>query len=133
MILSCGHLSGEEIRALVALAKEKGVQKVVVDHPFWSKLPFALHEELAGAGAMLNYTFMEISPRWWTLSVSEMADSIRKIGPERVVLSSDVGQLHNPPPVEALRMLIEILLEEDIPPDDIRKMTHTNPADLLYG
>ena len=132
VILSCGHLSGEEIRTLVGLAKEKGVQKVVADHPFWSKLPFALHEELAGAGVMLNYTFMEISPRWWTLSVGELAESIRKIGPERVVLSSDVGQLHNPPPVEALRLLFEILLEEGIPPDDIRRMAHMNPANLLY-
>jgi len=82
---------------------------------------------------MLNYTFMEISPRWWTLSVSELAESIREIGPERVVLSSDVGQLHNPPPVEALRLLFEILLEEGIPPDDIRRMAHMNPANLLYG
>ena len=101
IILSCGHLSPPEIRILAAAARERRVRKVVIDHPFWLKIPFALQEELARAGAWLNYTFMEISPRWWTLSVGEMAEAIGKIGPGRVVISSDAGQLHNPPPVEA--------------------------------
>ncbi len=133
IILSCGHLSESETRTLVPLAKETGVQKVVVDHPFWLNFPFEFHQEMAGAGAYINYTFMEISPRWWKLSVADLAGAIRKIGPERVVMSSDVGQLHNPPPVEALRLYIEILFEEDIPPEDIRRMVQNNPADLLYG
>ena len=75
---------------------------------------------------------MEISPRWWTLSVSDLAGAIRTIGAERIVMSSDVGQLHNPPPVEALRLFIEIMLEEGIPPADISKMIKTNPGMLLY-
>ncbi len=133
IILSCGHLSPPEIRILAAAARERRVRKVVIDHPFWLKIPFALQEELARAGAWLNYTFMEISPRWWTLSVGEMAEAIGKIGPGRVVISSDAGQLHNPPPVEALRIFIEILLEEGLPPKAIRRMVQTNPADLLYG
>ncbi len=132
IILSCGHLSAEEIRPLVRLAKEKGIRKIVADHPFWSKLPFQIHEELAAEGVWLNYTFMEISPRWWTLSVSDLAGAIRTIGAERIVMSSDVGQLHNPPPVEALRLFIEIMLEEGIPPADISKMIKTNPGMLLY-
>jgi hypothetical protein len=48
------------------------------------------------------------------------------------VLSSDCGQLHNPPMVEALRMCCQLLLEEEFAADEIRRLLHHNPATLLY-
>ena len=64
------------------------------------------------AGAMMNYTSGEILPRWWRVSVEDFAATIRRLGPQNVLISSDCGQLHNPPVVEGIRLTIQLLLEE---------------------
>jgi hypothetical protein len=50
-----------------------------------------------------------------------------------MILSSDCGQLHNPPEPEAMRMMCQLLLEEEFSEADIRRMLHQNPAELLYA
>jgi hypothetical protein len=88
--------------------------------------------ELADAGVYINYTSGELLPRWWRASVADFAAAIRAVGVGRAVISSDCGQLHNPPVVEALRMTCQLLLEEGFSADDIRLMLHHHPAELLY-
>ena len=46
--------------------------------------------------------------------MAEFAAAIRRVGVKRSVVSSDCGQLHNPPVVEALRITCQLLLEEGI-------------------
>jgi hypothetical protein len=86
---------------------------------------------LAERDAWINFTAGELLPRWWRISISDFAATIRRVGVERSVLSSDCGQLHNPPMVEALRMC-QLLLEEEFAADEIRQLLHHNPATLLY-
>jgi len=80
----------------------------------------------------VNYTAGELLPRWWRVSIKDFAEAIRQIGPERMVLSSDCGQLHNPPEVEGLRIACQLLVEEGLDDAAIKRMFHVNPADLLY-
>jgi hypothetical protein len=87
---------------------------------------------LAERGAWINFTAGELLPRWWRISISDFAATIRRVGVERSALSSDCGQLHNPPMVEALRMCCQLLLEEEFAADEIRQLLHHNPATLLY-
>lgn len=70
-------------------------------------------------------------PAWQSVSLEEMAKSIREVGPWHCVLGTDFGQLHHPPPAEGLRVFIQMLLERGITPDEIRTMVATNPARLL--
>lgn len=133
--LSCGHLSVPEIMLLIREAKAMGVKKVFVDHPnlfFMGPIPFEAQEEMARAGAYINCTFAELSPKWYSISVSQMAQQIRRLGPDNVLLSTDLGQPHNPPPAEGLRILIRLLLEEGLSAEHIKTMAHANPARLLY-
>jgi len=104
----------------------------VCDHPFFLKLTVEQTVELAESGVFINFTAGELLPRWWRVSISDFAAAIRKVGVERSIVSSDCGQLHNPPMVEALRMTCQLLLEEEFKSDEIRKLLHKNPADLLY-
>lgn len=131
-ILSCGHTSPDEMDAVLEYANSIGFRKVIMDHPFWAKIPFERQEKFARNGGFVSYTFMEVSPRWWSLSVADLAGAIRKMGPDQLILTSDAGQVHNPPPTEAFRLLIQLLLEEGIAESDIRVMVQRNPAALLY-
>jgi hypothetical protein len=132
IVLNPGHLSYEEMERLVPAARAAGVRKVLVDHPFFSRITLEQQEKLAAAGALINYTACELLPRWWRVSVEDFAAGIRRIGVVHTVLSSDCGQVHNPPPVEALRITVQLLLEEGFGAAEIRTMLHDNPARLLY-
>lgn len=133
VILNFGHISFDEMTALIAQAKKQNVRKLVVDHPFFSHLSVAQQQSLAEAGVWVNYTAGELLPRWWRVSISDFSDAIRQIGPERMVLSSDCGQLHNPPQTEGMRMVCQLLWEEGLNVEEIRRMFHQNPADLIYA
>ncbi len=132
IILNLGHTSFEEMKAVVPAARQHGVKRIVCDHPFFSRLDVARQVELADQGVWINFTAGELLPRWWRVSVADFAAAIRKVGVGRSVISSDCGQLHNPPMVEALRITCQLLLEEEFTVDEIKIMLHRNPAALLY-
>ena len=132
IILNAGHISFDEMKVLIPEAKKQKIRKIVVDHPFFSKLSAAQQQTLAEQGAFINFTAGELLPRWWRASVETFANALRQIGPARAVLSTDCGQLHNPQEVESLRIVCQLLLEEGLSEEAIRTMLHRNPADLLY-
>jgi len=133
VILNFGHISFAEMEAIVGAAKRHKVKKLVVDHPFFSKLEVQQQQTLAEHGVYVNYTAGELLPRWWRVSITDFAGAIRQIGPERMVLSSDCGQLHNPPEVEGLRIVCQLLWEEGLKEKEIKRMFHVNPAELIYA
>ena len=132
VILNLGHISFEEMKAIVPAAQQHGVKRIVCDHPFFSRLDFGQQLELADQGVWINFTAGELFPRWWRVSIGEFAAAIRNVGTARSVISSDCGQLHNPPMVEALRITCQLLLEEEFTEADIKTLLHENPARLLY-
>lgn len=135
-VLAVGHVTPEETLVLVREAAKVGITKIVVDHPY---LPFTdladieRQQELVSLGAILNYAFSMITPKWYAVSVDELVKNMKIIGPENIVLSSDLGQLHNQLPAEGLRCYVQILLEEGISGDQIETMFLKNTARLLYN
>ena len=132
IILNLGHISFMEMTAIVPAAQRAGVKRIICDHPFFSCLSLGQQSELADQGVWINFTAGELLPRWWRVSVADFAAAIRNVGVPRAVISSDCGQLHNPPMVEALRITCQLLLEEDFTADEIKRLLHHNPAELLY-
>ena len=63
--------------------------------------------------------------------IDGIVEMIKAVGPERTVLATDLGQVHNPPPWEGLRMFLEVLLEKGIPKGHLKRMVQDNPAYLL--
>jgi hypothetical protein len=132
IILNLGHISFKEMTAIVPAAQRAGVKRIICDHPFFSCLSLGQQSELADQGVWINFTAGELLPRWWRVSVADFAAAIRNVGVPRAVVSSDCGQLHNPAMVEALRITCQLLLEEDFTADEIKRLLHHNPAELLY-
>jgi hypothetical protein len=132
VILNLGHASFAEMIAVANEAQAAGVKRIICDHPFFLKFSVEETVEIANLGVYINYTAGELLPRWWRASVADFAHSIRQVGVARCVISSDCGQLHNPPMVEALRMTCQLMIEEEFTPDEIRTLIQKNPADLLY-
>jgi hypothetical protein len=132
--LATGHLGIEEIRALLAGANARGVERFVVTHANWAlcRLDLDVQRELIAKGAYLEYVAVScVSPIFWEQNPEELASWIGELGGERLVLSSDLGQASAPPHPEGMRMLITSLLDYGAPYDALELMTKRNPALLL--
>src|ERR1022692_3377149 len=55
-------------------------------------------------------------------------ESIRRAGPERCILSTDLGQTINPPVSEGFALFAQKLLDAGFTVAEIRHMAVTNPA-----
>ncbi len=131
MILATGHLGRVEIFALVKAAREMGLKRVLVTHAEFpsQNLTAGEQEELAQMGALIEHCFttMYTGKASW----EGVFEAIRKAGPERCVLSTDLGQTINPPVAEGFAMFAQKLLEAGFTSGEIRRMAVTNPAALV--
>lgn len=133
VVLALGHLSNEETFAMVEYAADLGHEKILIDHPNYSvtDLDRDQQAELVSLGAVLNFPFMAISPKYQWISSEELAENIREIGVDNCVVSSDVGQQVNPTVPESLRILGEVLLSEGFSVSEFRAMADQRPKRLL--
>lgn len=132
-ILATSHLSPKEIVALVTEARDAGVQKIVVTHPFFKvpSLDLATIEELGRLGAMPEFGYCTVSPAWQYAAPEKIVEAVRRVGASRCLLVSDTGQRHNPLPSEALRVFAQTVFEKGIAEQDVQRMIARNPYDLL--
>jgi len=134
-ILATGHLSEEEIRLLVPAAREHGVEKIIITHPFSraSGHTLELCVDMVELGALIEIEWTGISPMstWEGESVEQLMGAIGRLGAENCVLVSDAGQRHSPMPPEALRILAQCLFEKGLNPEELGAMTIDNPKALL--
>ncbi|MFB6297888.1 MAG: DUF6282 family protein [Salinirussus sp.] len=131
-VLAVGHLSFDETLALTEYATDCG-GTVVVDHPTYpvTDLSRSEQETLVGTGAVLNFPFMAISPKYHWIDADALADNIREVGVDNCVLSSDVGQVFNPGVPESLRVFGETLLAEGLSRAEVDAMLKETPKRLL--
>lgn len=131
-VIATSHLSIEECRRLVEAARRKRV-RVLVTHVFFEATRLSMEDQrwMADHGAFLELCYSSISPAWRSASVEEVVEAVREMGPEHYVLSSDLGQIHNPPPPEGLRIYIRLLLERGLDKEEVRMMIQENPLRLL--
>ena len=132
LVLATGHLGRAEIHAVVDAALAAGVAHVVVTHPDYPTqgVPIDEQRELAERGAVLERCFAPIHSG--KVSWEQTFDAIRATGPEHNVLSTDLGQVQNPPAEDGLALMADRLLEAGFSEDDVRTMAVTNTR-LLAG
>jgi len=128
MILATGHLGRDEIFALVKQGREMGLRKILVTHAEFPSQNLTAEEqaELAGLGAWIEHCFttMYTGKASW----EGVFESIRRDGPERCILSTDLGQTINPPVAEGFAMFAQKLLDAGFTAAEIQRMAVTNPA-----
>ena len=135
MILATGHLSPGEGLALIREAKSAGVKKIVVTHPVASFVHYSIDEmrqALSLGATFLEHVFNDCTPQVaHPLPPSALGDAIKAVGPEHCIMSTDSGQVVNPPPVLVMKRYIHEMLQYGFSSRAIRKMTATNPGRLL--
>ena len=132
-ILGTAHLSPEEILTLVNGARERGVQRILITHPFFKvpNLDVVAIKKLVRLGAFAEFGYCTVSPMWGYATIDKVKAAIDAVGPAHCVLISDGGQRHNPMPVEGLRLFAQCLHEKGLPAESIYQIIATNPAALL--
>jgi hypothetical protein len=131
MILATGHLSQHEVFILLKEAAQRGVKRMVITHADYPGTYYSIDEqkELVKHGAYIEHCYTT----WATQKVTfeETVDQIKAIGPDHVILSTDLGQKTAVYPDEGLLAFAEKLFNSGISEDDIRKMVVTNNRYLL--
>ena len=130
MVLATGHLSNEEAGAVVDAALDAGVRHVVVTHPDFpsQNMPVEQQVELAGRGAFIERCFTQ--PYTGKCSWEQWLEGIRAVGAEQSVLSTDLGQVKNPPVEDGLPLMAARLLDAGFSEEEVRTMAVTNTRRL---
>jgi hypothetical protein len=130
LILATGHLSRDEIFAVVDAAVDKGVGTIVITHPEFPAQDIGIDDqrELAAKGALLERCFT--TPHTGKVTWDRVFDAIRATGVEHSVLSTDLGQVFNPPVEDGLALMADRLLEAGFDEEEIHTMAVTNTRRL---
>jgi hypothetical protein len=126
MVLATGHLARDEIFAVVDAAVEAGIETIVVTHPEFpsQNLSVADQTALAARGALLERCFT--TPHTGKIAWEEWIDHIRATGPEHSVLSTDLGQVFNPPVEDGMPLMVDRLLAAGFDDEEVRVMAVVN-------
>lgn len=136
LVLATGHSSPEEVLMLIREGRKQGVQHIVVTHPMQQiGMNLAQMQEAAKEGAFLEFTYLSVigqrPPGPGQYTIAQVAETIRKVGPEFSILSSDLGQELNPLHPDGLAAFVAGLRRQGFAEQDLDRMTKENPARLL--
>ncbi|HUB04680.1 MAG TPA: DUF6282 family protein [Solirubrobacteraceae bacterium] len=126
MCLATGHLSRDEIFAVVDAAVDAGVETIVVTHPEFPSQDLTVEDQnaLADKGALLERCFT--TPHTGKVTWERWTRNIRATGPERSVLSTDLGQVFNPPVEDGMALMVDRLLDAGFGEEEVYVMAVVN-------
>jgi predicted TIM-barrel fold metal-dependent hydrolase len=140
LVFETGHSSAAESLVLIDAAKKAGITRIVVTHAM-SVAGGATDpqlQQMAQMGAIIEMTWLgqmsgaqtqpSTQPK---ITVAEYARVIKLIGADHVLISSDMGQMQNPPHPQAMRSFITELKKQGITDEQIDLIARKNPARLL--
>lgn len=128
--LCTGHLSPEETRAMVRAARGRGI-RTVVTHATSFFIPLEVQREAAAQGAFIEQCGNSIYRDGGTAILAQMLAEVRAVGPEHVVLSTDLGQATNPLPSIGYGYWLQQFLEGGFTSTEVARMAQSNPRAAL--
>jgi hypothetical protein len=143
LVLATGHVHPEEIITVVRRARELGIKNILVNHGLTNVpgLTMAQAKQLADMGALIEVAFLHFRAgpeasaafltHWTRVSAKTVAQAVKTIGAQNLVLSSDVGQSGNMTHPDGLEIAIGELQAEGVSDAEIDLMMRRNPARLL--
>lgn len=134
--LATGHGSVEESNKLIDKAVEVGLKKILVNHPFFdidATLDDMIHWAEQGAFIELNaVVFNAVEPAAHHLEFDIVEQLFQRVGYEKLVVDSDMGQAVYMPPVDGLAKFAETIKTRCGATDEqMYTMMHKNPAYLI--
>ncbi len=135
MVLATGHISTRESIVLVDEARDMGINRIVVSHgstmSFLTGMTVEDMKALASKGAYIEHCVHAMMPLTYRQDPAQLVETLRAIGPEHCIISSDFGQEFHPMPAEGLRMGIATLLRVGLEEVEAGIMVKENPSRLL--
>ncbi len=139
IIFASGHCSPEESIILAKKAQEVGVKKFVVTHAN-SHIWKMTHDQIKRSldyGAFIEYSYITNVwgpgtgiPQYEPLSDAEFV-AFARIAPKQSIITTDLGQVNMPHPLEGMRKCLAALQKGGITQQEIDLMVRTNPAKLV--
>jgi hypothetical protein len=134
LVLATGHISNEETMAVVKKAHAMGIKRIIITHPITANLggtpTMEMMKEYVRLGAYLEHALIGLTGRTQVITWEALVASIKEIGPQHCILSSDFGQISNPPPAYGMKSFIANLLALGLKDEEVEVMVKTNPAKL---
>jgi hypothetical protein len=133
IILAGGHLPVAEQHLVFAEAKARGVKKMLVNHAtYMVGASDADIRDLAAAGVTMEHSIcMFVEGKSKKFSGHDLKRLIDTAGVAKTILSSDLGLVGAPRPVEGFRLIVDELLNLQVPEADIRRLISANAAAML--
>jgi hypothetical protein len=133
LVLATGHVSPEEGLMILAEAKRQGVQHMVVTHAISTPVLMSVPQMQAAAklGAFIEFAGGSIAGANGATKMDTFADTIRKVGPEFCIVSTDLGQKGSALPPDGFAAIVLALRARGLTEQDTDRMTKQNPARLL--
>ncbi len=133
LVMATGHPTAEEALLLIREARRQGVKQIVVTHAMIAPIHMNLAQmqEAAKLGAYLEFVFNGLIGSYKEFTFADYAKAIRGIGVEHAILSSDLGQVHNPSHMDGWKLYLSGMKAEGFSDTEIARMTKENPAKLL--
>ena len=135
VVLGTGHGTAWEIDHLVEKALEVGVKRILVNHPqFHIGASYEQMTKWAKLGAYIemNVCVFTSGSKLGSLDDQVIADMLKAVPLEQMILDSDMGQNGNGSPVEGMYLFIRLLMDKfGLSEEDINLIAKTNPAKLL--
>jgi hypothetical protein len=133
-ILASGHMAPASITAVFEAAREKGVRRMLVNHPnFVIEASYDDARHWVGLGALIEHSLCmyDDESAFYHWDLETLVKWIEAVGAEHSTLGSDLGQMANPLPTESFRKMVSGLLDRGMPERDVRGMVADNPRQLL--
>lgn len=134
-VLGTGHCSPKEAFIVVEAARDAGVKKIVVTHPEWWIVDMSMEEQkriVADYDVFLERCFAQnMGGGKYKSNLPQNVETIKEIGYEHVLVSTDGGQTENPNWEIAYEQYMQYLADHGIPEEHIFHMTHTIARGLL--
>lgn len=143
LILATGHVSADEVLAVVKRAKELGVKNILVTHGLTNipGLTMEQAKQVAAMGAMIEICYLQFMTgpdaqykwmtHWEKVDAKTVAEAVKEIGAEHLVLSTDLGQQGLMTPPDGIENEVAAVMAAGVSQSDIDKMMKKNPAKLL--
>src|SRR2546421_243649 len=134
LTLATGHLNAQETVLLVKRAHAAGIRRIVMTHPLFQATNQALDALVTmwrDYGAYSELAFVNIAMDH--LSYESYVDVMRAVGPEGVVLTTDLGQVMNMKVADGWREYMAELKKRGVKEDEIARMAVLNPHRVLYA
>tara|TARA_Y100000588_G_scaffold393157_1_gene507825 strand:+ start:1023 stop:1886 length:864 start_codon:yes stop_codon:yes gene_type:complete len=129
-LLCTGHLSPAETSLLVETARQRDI-RTIVTHATAFGIPLEVQQRAAELGAFVEQCGNVLFRNDPEKPTQAIVDEVAAIGAEHIVLSTDLGQVDNPPPPFGFGLWIQCFLDSGFSNAEVLRMVQQNPKHAL--